>query len=139
MEKRGISPVIATVLLIALVVVLALLIFLWARSFVGESLEKEDGQSAVQACRNINLDVAYSGGSIQISNNGNVPVYKFNVIKKGSGSEVRDEFDTSIRIGSTVSKSIGSGYQEVEVVPVVLGETDRGERKSKTCDNSFKS
>ena len=39
-KKRGLSPVIASVLLILLVLVLASIIFLWARGFIGEQIEK---------------------------------------------------------------------------------------------------
>ena len=39
-DKRAISPVVATVLLIVLVLILAAIIFLWARGFVGEQVEK---------------------------------------------------------------------------------------------------
>ena len=38
--KRGLSPVIASVLLIALVLVLASIIFMWARGFISEQIEK---------------------------------------------------------------------------------------------------
>lgn len=42
-NKRGLSPIIATVLLIFLVLILASIVFLWARGFFSEQLEKGGG------------------------------------------------------------------------------------------------
>ena len=38
MNKKGVSPVIATVLLIAIVIVIGLIIFLWFRSLTKDAL-----------------------------------------------------------------------------------------------------
>ena len=40
-EKRGLSPVIATVLLVGIALVLASIVFLWAKNFIGEAVTKE--------------------------------------------------------------------------------------------------
>lgn len=48
MKKRGISPLIATVLLIGFVVAAAAVVMIWTRGFVGELQEKEGGQSSAR-------------------------------------------------------------------------------------------
>ncbi|MBU0761307.1 MAG: hypothetical protein KJ858_06510, partial [Nanoarchaeota archaeon] len=65
-KRRALSPVIATVLLIAIALVLAVIIFLWARSFIGEGLEK-DGRAIDKACENVvfNADASVSEVSIE--------------------------------------------------------------------------
>jgi len=42
-HKKGLSPVIATMLLIAIVVVIGLIIFLWFRGMTEEAITKFDG------------------------------------------------------------------------------------------------
>ena len=40
-EKKGVSPIISTVLLIVIVIILAIIILLWSRGFVKEIITKE--------------------------------------------------------------------------------------------------
>ena len=42
-KKKGLSPVIATTLLILMAVIIALIIFLWVKAFVGEKIQKDVG------------------------------------------------------------------------------------------------
>jgi len=138
-RKKGVSPVVATVLLIAIVIVLALIVFLWARGFVKEAVTKK-GLPSDQACEEIKLEVNYNGDELQIINRGNVPVYRFELKGKSDGRVDKielseDEEKKGLAKGRSVSFSVGS-YDEVEVIPVILGETDSG-KKAYTCKNSF--
>ena len=38
--KKGLSPIIATVLLIVITLIIAMIIFLWAKNFIGEKTKK---------------------------------------------------------------------------------------------------
>ena len=80
--KRGLSPVIASVLLIALVLVLASIIFLWARGFVSEQIEKF-GQPIDAICDDVAFDVEKIAGGygleLEIVNRGNVDIYSFDI------------------------------------------------------------
>lgn len=137
MEKRGVSPVIATVLLIAIVIVLALIVFLWARGFIPEALTKS-GKSANQACEEIRLDLSYLSeqGELQISNTGNIPIYALKIKKKTGGDiEVQDE-EIRISPGDTASRTIEGDYEELEIFPVVMAESGIS-KKIYTCQNSF--
>ena len=56
MSRKGISPLIATVMLVAVVIVIAFLVFWWYGEYIEESLEKSE-ITAEQACLN---DVSFS-------------------------------------------------------------------------------
>ena len=77
--KRGLSPVIATTLLIAMVVVLGLIIFLWFRGFTEESVTKFGGTNIKLVCGDLAFESSYSSdsGNLFLSNIGNVPIYSF--------------------------------------------------------------
>ena len=77
-KKRGISPVVATVLLIVIVVAAAVIVFLWFRGVVKEEATKF-GKNIKLVCEEVQFNAAYSDGLLQISNDGNVPIYSMNV------------------------------------------------------------
>jgi len=71
MKKKGVSPVIATVLLISIVIILGVIIFLWARGFVEESAQKSD-RAVDMSCDDINFEAGYNdnAGEIEVVNRG---------------------------------------------------------------------
>ena len=76
-SKRGISPIIATVLLIVITIVLFLLIFMWLRGFQKEALTKQ-GSPIETVCLEVNFDATVDSNTntLQIINTGDVPIYK---------------------------------------------------------------
>lgn len=141
-SKRGVSPVIAVVLLISISLVLALIIFTWSRGFVKEKAQKF-GDPVEFACDDIvfSSEAVYSDGQIYINNKGNVPIYGTEIRKKSIGSVKKVE----ILSGGTLPKggsgefvldsSIGQG-DEIIVVPIILGEAGDSKR-SHVCDEKF--
>src|SRR3989344_3021484 len=88
-NKKALSPVITTVLLIAMVIILAAIIFLWAKFFLGEIIEKEIGgvkKTAERFCPDVNFQASISGAELSIANRGNVPIYNINLKMKTKGS-----------------------------------------------------
>jgi len=85
-KKKGVSPVIATVLLIAMVVVIALIIFLWFRGLTKEAITKFDGQNIELVCMDVSFEASYSSGVLYIANLGNVPIFgmKMKILSDGS-------------------------------------------------------
>jgi flagellin-like protein len=144
MKKKGLSPVIATVLLIMIVVVLALIIFLWARGFVSEKVAKF-GEPVGRACDRVRFEAgAFSSGQgfeIDINNQGEVPLYGFDIKKLGKGEIIVTEY-TDQTVGSgqslTLDQELSSDYanSEIIVVPIILGETDKG-RVAYTCGDQY--
>ena len=103
LNKRGLSPVVASVLLVALVLVLASIVFLWARGFIGEQIEKGD-KPVAELCDeldfSIELILAQGGVSgtydVEIVNRGNYAIFGFLVVKSLDGDESREELAISV-------------------------------------------
>ncbi len=146
--KRGVSPVIATVLLIALVVGLSVIVFLWFRSFTQETITKFGGQNIELSCGQLAISAEYSGGQLAISNTGNVPIYSFNVRVDGSGGNYSTS-DISVLVNSWPSSGLNqggtfqgtmsgvSGASDIVLIPVLKGSTNNGELKSYTCSDQY--
>ena len=143
--KRGISPVIATILLIAIVVILAVIIFLWARGFVAEKAEKF-GRSIELSCDKINFEAGVFFDSstdkyfLDIINRGDVPLYGFEIKDFTDPGTIKLSrvIDGTITIGQTFNvelTNVASG-DELLVVPKILGETDSG-KVAHTCTDNF--
>jgi len=136
--KKGVSPVIATTLLILIVIVLGGFIYIWAVSFVGEALTKQD-KNVEQACGEVDLSLSYRDNKLQIINSGNVPVFNLK-IKKFLGASI-DSYTYLKHISVGASDTIdniekdGEVYDKLEVFPVILGTTDSGEKNSYVCEN----
>jgi len=139
LDKRGISPVIATVLLIAMVVVIALIIFLWFRQMTQEAITKFDGENVELVCGKVEFDASYSLGTLYVTNNANVPIYRMK-IKKGGASRSTTTIETSdgwpgngLNQGGAFSGAIDvGGASEITLIPVLLGESESG-KKTYTC------
>lgn len=142
-DKKGLSPVIATVLLISLALILALIVFLWARSFVKEKAQKF-GEPIENACGDISFDaeVVASDGKVYVNNVGNVPLYGVEVRKKESGASENlgiGNFGNGLPVGGSKSADVEGAInpgEEVIVVPIILGETENY-KKPYTCDEGF--
>jgi len=139
-QKRGLSPVIATVLLIALTLVLAMIVFLWARGFVSEQIEKQ-GKPTDQVCKDVSFDLDYVQNGqeveLQIVNRGNIPIYNFDIKFIGGGSSSIVNFDFGVDVGGATDREIvplvGEPSQMI-VYPMILGNV-RGKTVNKpvTC------
>ncbi len=84
-QKRAVSPVIASVFLIILVMVLATIVFMWAKEFFKEDIAKFD-QPIENSCEKVNLKAKIIEGNLYVQNNGQVPVYKIKLKKESSGN-----------------------------------------------------
>lgn len=163
--KRGVSPVIATVLLILIAVVLAAIILLWIRAFVGEKIQKDLGNNEPQAIENFcdkiqfSADITADSGSVNVSieNKGDVPIYGVEVRKKGAFSvkkvgQAISEMGSGVTSGDTANLCVqkigeqGCGTftsdlatgDTVTLAPILLGTTQNGGNfKSYTCDDKF--
>ena len=154
MNKRGVSSIIATALLIGLVVVLSTIVFLWAKGFVTEQIEKF-GTPIERQCDNIDLSTSYLTKQIDedkevkiysfaISNNGNVPVYGIAIgMKKGGRTEIKTFENLQIKAGDTIRNDFDlSEYSDFEfneliIYPILLGQVvGKNENKMQTCLNN---
>ena len=143
MSKRGISPVIATVLLVSLTLILASIIFLWARAFIPETILKGDYGRIEEACKQVNFEASAQGSIITIQNIGNVPIQGIKVgIKSAFGSEFIDELPQQTVAASTGAKTWDVGRTisgEIIIIPILLGKTEKGDLRAFECgDESAK-
>lgn len=151
MKKKGVSPVIATVLLVAVVVIIATIIFLWAQSFLAEKAQK--GDRAVEiSCGEVQFDSKIivdatncqnsNGGksALDIDNTGNVPIYGLKIMEWDDtlGSVIVDESSAqgTIGVGNSQSfcleKDVVSG-NAFRIIPKLLAEDSDGRKTAYTC------
>ena len=137
-NKRAVSPVVATVLLIAIVIALVAIVFFWARGFIKEKVSKFD-QPIDYACKDVNFESSSSENSLSISNKGNVPIYKLSIQKIKKGTKDIETVSAELSLGDSKQISLGfdlSGYEEINVIPVLLGKSKAG-NKEYTCGEEF--
>ena len=149
MKKKGVSPVMATIILIAIVVILAIIIFLWAKGFVGERAQKF-GSAIELSCDKTNFEIGLPsnagcvGGEerrIDILNRGNIPLYGIVIKEKGKAEiKIRTTVEKeTITIGSSdtfcFNSDLDSG-SEILVIPMILGETESG-NVAHTCGDQY--
>ena len=148
-KKRGISPVIATVLLVAMVVVIGLIIFLWFRGLTEEAITKFGGRNIELVCEDIESSSSYSTatGILSILNLGNVPIFGMKVKISEQGShETLDMKDLSVgwpdiglRQGGTFSGDLSAefvGADQVLLIPVLMGTSAQGEQ-TYVCEDRY--
>lgn len=139
-NKKGLSPIVATALLIAIVMVLALIVFLWARGFLSERVQKF-GSAIEQACDKVDFQAGYVAEEekLDVINRGDVPIYGVVVKEIGKGTiKVKEPFGSTLNIGEskTIDLEISQNVQGLLVVPMLLGKSG-SERVAYTCDDSF--
>jgi flagellin-like protein len=152
MEKKAVSPVVSTVLLVMIVIILAVIILLWSRGFIKEVILKEiagESKRVEQYCQEAGLNPIYNeyDGSFGFQNIGNVPIYAVNVklVSQGSSNLIRIN-DPNQRNLANPSRSViiqdpnsgtdidATGYEEVKIIPILLGKLKDGGIKEFQCD-----
>jgi len=136
-EKKGISPVIATVLLIAIVIIIAVIIFIWAGKVIQEDITKF-GSSIKTECGNVVLSASELSGTLSLSNGVGVAVSRVD-LKMDDGSIV--SCDSNSGVGSAESTTItlsscGASGNVESVIPVLLGEKSDGSPAEYSCDKN---
>ena len=144
-KKRGVSPVVASVLLIAIVVILALIVFFWLRGMSNEAITKFGGQNVKVLCPQVDFQASYSGGYVYISNGENIPIYrmKAEIYNGGSHQTITIGNNTGtpwpavgLLQGGTYSGQIPSG-SKIILIPVLLGSTQKHGNQEYTCDPKY--
>jgi len=138
-NKKGLSPVIASVLMILLVLVLAAIIFLWARGFISEQVEKF-GKPVDEMCSSIDIKVVKVENELEIINRGNINIRHFDIKLFKDGDSEISKFDFQLDAGESVRESVtlkmsdGSEPDKIVVYPALIGNV-RGENSNKvfTC------
>lgn len=139
-NKKGVSPIIATVMLIVLVMIIAAIVFMWLRGFAKEAITKFGGENIELSCEKIVLDGTYSAGVLVVSNDGNVPINSFNVRSDYPGGHDTQEniFSDGLAPGGrdSVSFTTSPGTTKITLIPVLLGVTKNGDKKTHVCQKA---
>ena len=150
-DVRGVSPNVATIILVIIILVIALIVFLWIRGLIGESIIKFDGRSVERACETVDFSVSYSEGNLAVINNGDIPIYDFNgkVVRRG-GSETdkfseifQGTFDSAkLKMGGSFSGTLPEGYEDEATslifTPILMGKgANSGTQKTSACNEKF--
>src|SRR3989344_1341036 len=81
---RGVTPVVATTLLVGIVIVIALIVFFWFRSLKDETCLKFE-QNIELVCKDVEFFADYDLdlGDLYVSNTGNVPIFGMKIKIEG--------------------------------------------------------
>ncbi len=104
MKKRGISPLIASVLLVGLVVVASSLVMLWSKSYVEEVQQKEGKIAAktLSCATDIEINVLdVSSGYVTVENIGSGDISAFSIVIEGSGETETKEVIQEVKPGDS--------------------------------------
>ena len=132
-NKRGLSPVIATMLLVGIVIVIAIIVFLWARGITEEAVTKFDGTNIKIVCDEVSFDASLSNNNLYLSNTGNVPIYKMKVKIYGEGGEFSTEFvqngwpSSGLNQGGTTVAVISQSSTKILLTPILIGHSESGD------------
>lgn len=137
-NKKAVSPIIATVLLIMIVIVLAIIIIIWSQGFISELISKEilgNKKRLDEWCSQRNLEgLINQDGTFAIKNKGQVPIFAFNVKTVSAGDSNLERVSESLNPSYTLPFDIYlSSYDSIKVIPILLGTTDEGSTKEKPC------
>jgi len=141
-KRKGLSPVVATVLLVAMVIIIALIIFFWFRGMTEETITKFDGENVKIVCDDVYFEASYSGNTLYVSNSGDVPIFDMEMKVYGDGSHTTEDLrdyslswpEAGLNQGGTFSdNTLSVGSDEIVLVPVLMGESESG-KKTYTCD-----
>lgn len=148
-KTKGLSPVIATILLIALVLVIALIVFLWVRGMTQDAITKFDNRNVQLVCDDVKFEASYESDGLYITNYGSVPVFGMRIKVIGDGSHTtidlreNENWDNAgLTQGAVFSDEnfktdIESKYtgtvNKLVAIPVLLGNSNSG-RKTYVCN-----
>lgn len=142
-NKKAVSPVVATILLIMITIIIAIIIIIAFSYIIKEAVIKQVGDQkkrAEDACRDISIKpVLNSDGTFGIRNDGNIPIAKIELRTSLGGSISSSQLDVSVAPGGIqmVQNELRGSYDEVTIVPIILGKTKSNLPKYFTCPEEY--
>ena len=146
MNKKAVSVVIATLLLVLIVIIMAGLIFMFMNQITGKIIMLE-GKNIQTVCNDVMFDADYADKIVYISNDGNVLIYRMEmIVYDDAGHYAKDLIDeqesgwpeNGLGIGGAVSQkiNIGDDVKKIVLVPILQGEAD-GKKELYNCGTSY--
>ncbi|RMD45282.1 hypothetical protein D6829_02700 [Candidatus Pacearchaeota archaeon] len=137
--RKALSPVLATVFLVLFVMILGVIIYLWAQGFLEEHLEKF-GRPIDSLCSEIKFDakkVAGQKNQIEITNRGNIDIFKFSIKIEKDGDTKFEDFEYSAPARGSARGDFGIIGKKATIYPVIIGKSG-SKNKIYTCINNGK-
>jgi len=135
MKKRGVSPLVATVILVAIVIIIALLLWFWYNNFLEEQRDKAGIDLAMECSQNTELQIRSSSCidttegytiTIELANTGDSKltgfVFVVNTVSSSVSKESSKVLDSGTSLTYTINiadAEISESPKEVEVIPIV--------------------
>jgi flagellin-like protein len=141
-HKKGVSPVISTVLLVMIVIVIALIIIIWARGFIKEAITKEisgNKKTVEQFCKEAALvPIINDDGSFGLKNSGNIPIYAINLKLISGGNSIIERlvYDNSTLnpgYSLTIPNYNYNNFDHIIIIPILIGKSKSGIVNEYTC------
>lgn len=135
MSKKGVSPLIGTVLLVAIVIAMILLIMPWITKTIKSQQEKAtESLTAMSCATELDFTLSLDGNNIKIDNRGTVGiigikyrVYDINDVVTDSGSQdyTGDEIIDAFEVKDSLADCTGG--VKAEIIAVIEGKTVCGD------------
>ena len=123
--KKGIEPLITTVILVGVVIASTVVVYFWGQEYV-ESIQEKQGSSSASrfSCTtDIRINVlGVTGNKIRVENTGNGKIDAFLLRKEISGASVPEEKVVEVAPGTIAEVPFSgppSSMQSIEVIPKI--------------------
>jgi flagellin-like protein len=153
-QKKGVSPVITSIVLVAVVVGMITIIFFWLRSTMVEGVVKLDKNVDIVCQQDVKFDAEYdfTTGDITLLNTGNAPIFdiKIKVYSQGNYKTIKmseimgSEWGQSFTVGKSLSYNIASslGYslesiEKLQLIPMLVGKNSAKDKKVVDCKEEY--
>jgi len=129
-NRKGVSPLIATIILIAVSIAIVGVIFFWLRGMIAENVDKF-GSPIESQCDKVIFTASATGNIISVNNQGNIPIVGMNVKIKTNGKtltkSIRKPLDGVISPGESdiitlEPEFLFASAQQKTVTPVIQGK-----------------
>ena len=141
MRNKGLSPKIATIIFVSVVIIIALILFLWFNQVEEEGITKF-GKNINEVCKEVKVKADFSSGNLKISNTGNIPVFSMKVKYSKGEVDIKELADNwpknGLNPGASFSEKIYElENEEITLKLILLGESDNGQG-TYACSNNIK-
>tara|TARA_Y100000310_G_scaffold328535_1_gene396805 strand:+ start:426 stop:890 length:465 start_codon:yes stop_codon:yes gene_type:complete len=135
-NKKGLSPMVSTVLLIMIIIIIAIIILIWGRGFIKEKLLKFS-KPVKNVCADVDIKpFVNEDNSYGFTNSGNVAIYQIDLKTIERGKSTITRIKESVSPGGSIilgNDYLGGNVEEIKVIPILLGKTSSGKTKEYTC------
>lgn len=149
MNLKGITPIIATVLLVAIVIVLASIVYVWSFGFFKGGISK-NGEPIERACEDALFEAqiinSTQGYFLDANHQGTVSIDGFDIrlISETRSDSASVRFSSPLQPGQTnrsLLNEFKTAYESrpiknVLVIPVMIGEQEGGAQQEYRCPDS---